>query len=269
MKNIRTGPPPSPVSASNPLTVMSFNIRLGLGRESPQGKEIDLSSEWGRNLDAVIAAIRSVDPDIVGLQEVADSNQLREIATALDMNFSFVWHDAGRAPEPWWGVGVLSKHPITASKDVVMREERNFIIATVDTGGREIAVVNVHVPYLEKEEKSLRQLMRELADVRLPVVLMGDFNLKLEKTTLDHPGDDPGRKRLQPVLDQFLDTAMEAGTKSAERVFLTGTFRNGARIDYVFAENDRFEVLDAGIAPDEHHGASDHIAYFGKLIFKP
>ena len=264
MKNIRTGPPPSPISASNPLTVMSFNIRLGLGRDSPQGKEIDMSSEWGRNLDAVIAAIWSVDADIVGLQEVADSNQLREIATALDMNYAFVWHDAGSASEPWWGVGVLSKHPITASKNVVMREERNFIIATVDAGGREIAVVNVHVPYLEKEEKSLRHLMRELADVRLPVVLMGDFNLKLEKTTLD----DPGKKRLQPVLDRFQDSAMEATTKSAERVFLTGTFRNGARIDYVFAENGRFEVLDAGIAPDEHHDASDHIAYFGKLIFK-
>ena len=264
MKNIRTGPPPSPVSACNPLTVMSFNIRMGLGRESPQGKEYDMSSEWGRNLDAVINAIRSVDPDIVGLQEVADSSQLQEIATALNMNFAFVWHDRGSALEPWWGVGVLSKHPITASKDVVMSEGRNFIIATVDTGGREIAAVNVHVPYLEKEETSLRQLMRELVDVRLPVVLMGDFNLKPEEKTLD----DPGKKRLQPVLDQFLDTAVEAETKSAEFVCLTGTFRNGARIDYVFVENDRFEVLDAGVAPDNHRDASDHVAYFGKLIFK-
>ena len=264
MKNIRTGPPPTPVSACNPLTVMSFNIRMGLGRESPQGKEYDMSSEWGRNLDAVINAIRSVDPDIVGLQEVADSSQLREIATALNMNFAFVWHDRGSALEPWWGVGVLSKYPITASKDVAMSEGRNFIIATVDTGGREIAAVNVHVPYLEKEKTSLRTLMRELVDVRLPVVLMGDFNLKLEEKTLD----DPGRKRLQPVLDQFLDTAVEAETNSAKSVCLTGTFRNGARIDYVFAENDCFEVLDAGVAPDKHRDASDHIAYFGKMIFK-
>jgi endonuclease/exonuclease/phosphatase family metal-dependent hydrolase len=102
-----------------------------------------------------------------------------------------------------------------------MNEGRNFIIATVDTGGSEIAAVNVHVPYLEKEETSLRQLMRELVDVRLPVVLMGDFNLKPEEKTLD----DPGKKRLQPVLDQFLDTAVEAETKSAESVCLTSYAR--------------------------------------------
>ncbi len=264
MNNIRTAPPPSPISASHPLTVMSFNIRMGLGQENPQGELDDMSSEWGRNLDAVIDAIRSVDPDIVGLQEVAGSSQLREIATALNMNFAYVGHDTGSALEPWWGVGVLSKHPITASKDVVMSEERNFIITTVDTGGRKIAVVNVHRPFLEIEETSLRKLMRELVDVRLPVVLMGDFNVKPEEKTLD----DTSKKRLQPVLDQFLDTAVEAKTKSSEFVCLTGTFRNGARIDYVFAENDRFEVLDAGVAPDKYRDASDHVAYFGKLIFK-
>ncbi len=220
--------------------------------------------EWGRNLAAVIDAIRSVDPDVVGLQEVAGSSQLREIATALNMNFALAWHDPGSAPEPWWGVGVLSKHPITASKNVVMSEERNFIIATIDAGGREIAVVNIHRPFLEIEETSLLTLMRELVDVRLPVVLMGDFNIKPEANTLD----DPGKKRLQPVLDRFLDTAVEAKTKSAELVCLTGTFRNGARIDYVFAQNDRFEVLDAGVAAEKHRGASDHFAYFGKLMFK-
>ena len=146
-----------------------------------------------------------------------------------------------------------------------MEVSPNFrLLTTVDTGGREIAVVNVHRPYLEIEETSLRQLMRELAVVHLPVVLMGDFNLKPEAKTLD----DPSKKRLQPVLDQFLDTAAEAKTKSGESVLTTGTFRNGARIDYVFAENDRFKVIDAGLAPDKHRDASDHFAYFGKLIFK-
>ncbi len=36
----------------------------------------------------------------------------------------------------------------------------------------------------------------------------------------------------------------------------------------MFAENDRFKVIDAGVAPDKHRDASDHIAYFRKLIFK-
>ena len=42
---------------------------------------------WGRNLDAVIAAIRAGNADIIGLQEVAGVPKARKIADALNMNF--------------------------------------------------------------------------------------------------------------------------------------------------------------------------------------
>ena len=57
------------VSKDLSLTIMSYNIRLGLGQEDPKGDIYRMP--WGRNLDAGIAAIRAGNADIIGLQEVA------------------------------------------------------------------------------------------------------------------------------------------------------------------------------------------------------
>ena len=120
-----------------------------------------MKDEWGRNLDAVIEAIRSADPDIVGLQEIASPGQLWDIAEALDMNHSFVGHYTGSDPAPGWGVGILSKYPITSSSKATLSEYRNFIIATIDVGTRKISVANIHRWHLEFTEESMPFLTAE------------------------------------------------------------------------------------------------------------
>jgi len=261
---VRTGPVPPRITANSPLTVMSFNIRLGLGREDPHRNIFHMRDQWGRGLGAVVEAIRSADPDIVGLQEVAGPEQLWKIAQVLDMNHAFVWHETGSDVKPWSGVGLLSKYPITSSTPAAMSDNRNFIIATIDAGTKKISVVNIHRWHLESSEDSMQFLMGELGKRQLPTLLMGDFNILPGDKTLK----DPGRKRLQPVLDQFVDSAEAARTKEAEYVRQAGTWHGGGRIDYVFAEKGRFSVLDAGLVAASHRDASDHIAYFAKLIFK-
>ncbi len=74
-----------PASKDQSLTIMSYNIRLGLGQEDNKGDIYRMP--WGRNLDAVIAAIRAGNADIIGLQEVAGAPKARKIADALNMNF--------------------------------------------------------------------------------------------------------------------------------------------------------------------------------------
>ncbi len=261
---LRTGPVPPPITAKSPLTVMSFNIRLGLGQEDPHRDILRMSAQWGRNLNAVIEAIRSADPDIVGLQEVAGPEQLREIAQALDMNHSFEGYDTGSDLAPEWGVGILSKYPITSSSGVAMSENRNFIIATIDVGTKIISVANIHRWHLEFTEESMPFLMAELAKIQLPTLLIGDFNIMPKAKMLNAPS----KKRLQPVLDRFLDTAEEARTKTAEFVRQLGTWHGGGRIDYVFTEKGQFSVLDAGLVAEKQREASDHVAYFAKLKFK-
>ncbi|MDA1326725.1 MAG: endonuclease/exonuclease/phosphatase family protein [Proteobacteria bacterium] len=261
---VRKGPLPPPISAKSPLTVMSFNIRMGLGQKDPHRDTLRMKDQWGRNLDAVIEAIRSADPDIVGLQEVAGPGQLRDIAQALDMNHAFVGHDTGNDLPPLWGVGVLSKYPITSLTRAALSENRNFIKTTVDVGTRKISVVNIHRSHLEFSEVSMPILMGELAQIQLPIVLIGDFNILPEAKMRKNPG----KKQLQPILDKFLDTAVEARTKAAADVLLVGTGQDGGRIDYVFAEKDKFSVLDAGLVAGKHRDASKHVAYFAKVIFK-
>ena len=260
----RTGPLPPPITAKSPLTVMSFNVRLGLGRADPNRDILRMKAQWGRNLDAVIDAIRSADPDIVGLQEVAGPGQLWNIAQALDMNHAYVGHDSGSAQGLRRGVGILSKYPIVSSRGPALSENRNFIIATLDVRKKKVSVASIHRSHLEFTEESMPFLMAELAKSPLPTLLVGDFNFPPNAKMLNAPG----RKRLQLVLDRFLDTAAEARTKSAEFARQAGTWHGGGRIDYVFAEKGRFSVLDAGLVAAKHQQASDHVAYIAKVEFK-
>jgi endonuclease/exonuclease/phosphatase family metal-dependent hydrolase len=260
----RTGPLPPPITAETPLTVMSFNVRLGLGRADPNRDILRMQSQWGRNLDAVIDAIRSADPDIVGLQEVAGPGQLWNIAQALDMNHAYVGHKTGNSPALKRGVGILSKFPIVSSRGAALSENRNFVIATIDVGKKRISVASIHRSHLEFSEESIPFLMAELAKSQLPTLLVGDFNFPPNAKMLNAPG----RKRLQPVLDRFLDTAAEARTSSAKFVREAGTWHGGGRVDYVFAEIGHFRVLDAGLVAAQHQQASDHVAYIAKVKFK-
>ena len=133
-ENLRKESQPQLITADNPLIVMSFNIRLGLGQAEPFGNIYRMS--WGRELGGVIEAIRSVDPDIVGLQEVAGASQIKKIAKALNMNYAFELHDTGSSREPWWGVGILSKYKILSSKGLQISSGRgntkHIVIASVD-----------------------------------------------------------------------------------------------------------------------------------------
>lgn len=253
-----------PVTADAPLTVMSFSIRLGLGRGDPLGNISRMQSQWGRNLDAVIEAIRAADPDIVGLQAVAGPDQLREIAEELDLNSAFVWHESEIDPKPWWGVGILSKFPIVATDKIPMSEDRNFIVATIDVGGKKIAVASIHRSHLDSSEDSIRLLMGRMGQSTLPSLITGNFNLLPNARTLK----SPRRYQLQPVLGRFLDTGRQAQTKGGQYARQAGTWHGGGRVDYVFAEKDRFSVVDAGVVSGKHRDASDHMPYFAKLIFK-
>lgn len=97
------------------LTIMSYNIRVGYGRKDRGVNPGKLASRV-KNLPAIVAAIESIDPDIVGLQEVLGSAQAKELAQALKMNYSFEWHRTRGSPGLWWGVALLSKYPILHSR---------------------------------------------------------------------------------------------------------------------------------------------------------
>jgi endonuclease/exonuclease/phosphatase family metal-dependent hydrolase len=257
-------PLPPPVTEDHPLTVMTFNIRLGLGPENPNRDVQRMSDQWGRNLEDVINAIRSENADIIGVQEVAGPDQLREMAQALDMHHVYVKHDTVDNRPSWWGVGILSKYPITSTAKRAMSDTRNFIIATIDVGSKKIAVATIHRNHLEFSADFLPILLGELSQVSLPTLLMGDFNIRPNARMQKNRQ----KRELQPVLEKFLDTAVAAQTQSAQRARVIGTGHNGHRIDYVFAQKGQFNVLDAGLVDQAHRKASNHIAYYAIVTLR-
>ncbi len=257
-ENLRTAQTPPDISADNPLTVMSFNIRLGIG---PEGHGKIYRMNWGQNLDEVIVAIRSANPDVVGLQEVAGIDQIRKLAIALNMNYAFEWHDTGSNRAPWWGVGILSKYSIRDARGVQISSGRgntkHIVTATVDAGQQDLMFVSIHKDKDLVDGSSITNILASVENAGMPVVLIGDLNIT------------PGDPRLERIIERFIDTATVENSENAEQARIQGTFHaSGRRIDYVFAQKEFFNVVDAGLVAREHRRASDHYAYFAKLTLK-
>lgn len=251
--NIRTIQPEDVFRPGDTLTVLSFNIRVGYGR-----------SKWGTNpyelrsgpekLEPIIAAIQSVDPDIVGLQEVLHNGQAGRIAKALNLNYTFTPHPSNR---PWWGVAILSKYPIIDTRTVQVSNRRNALIATIDIDGTSMVFASFHktLDKISRNGSSFRRLKSAIEGSGIPTVLIGDFNVR------------PGDPRFKILGSDFVDTAKAVDTAAAKEAPYFGTWgtRSGKRIDYVLVRRSEFETIDAGIVEQEYRLASDHLAYFAKI----
>jgi len=238
---------------------MAFNIRLGLGVENPKGKIYRM--KWGRALDGVIDAIRSANPDIVALQEVAGKAQMEKLARALKMYGVFEYHRTSDGRSPWWGVAVLSKYPIRGQRGVQISygigNNKNILIADVETPQGPIAAVSIHKDKDIKNGRPLKIAMKALQSVPNPVLLMGDLNIK------------PVDPRMKLVTNRFDDSLNSVRTAAANYAKKRGTWRaTRSRIDYVMTQRNRFEVIDAGVVDANHHDASDHLGVVARVRVK-
>jgi endonuclease/exonuclease/phosphatase family metal-dependent hydrolase len=238
------------------LTLMTYNIRVGAGRENLLMPVKYLNSS-GEKLEKIASAIKSVDPDIIGLQEVKGSAQAKSLADALGLNYVYVSHGDSRLE---WGLAVLSRFTIAEYQQEVMHHDdkkpRVALVCTIDLPNSSIAVVNVHYA-LGDYDKQVEKTMRILGDISGPALLMGDLNL------ID-PEDG-----LAPIRTEFIDTCEAVDTRGSREAKQRGTFRFGSkRIDYIFVDPNYFKVLDVGLTAEEHRKASDHLAYFACVTLK-
>ncbi len=258
--NVRTGTPPSNAETGTTLTVMSYNIRMGVGSQRESGSIYHMP--WGKNIEAVIKEIKLVEPDIIGLQEVAGVQQASKLGNALNMNYAYVGHHTARRDGSWWGVAILSKFPILKSRGVDISfgpsSEKSMIVATLDMGGRTATFFSVHKDRDLTDGASIDVVVDVASRIEGPIVLIGDFNIA--------PTESNGR--LEGITERFQDTAIIAPTKSARVARNAGTFYySGRRIDYVFSDPRFFIVKDAAVTQQEVPG-SDHLSYFAKLQWK-
>ncbi len=245
------------------FTVMTYNIRAGLGGAHSERNPIE-ARDHKQNLKPVVAAIRSTKADVVALQEVAGEAQAREIAAALGMEHVYARH--GTKYGKWWGLAILSRHPIAQHRSDPTSSgrgnTRSDLTAEIRVRGRAITFVNIHPDKDLKDGEPIRRTMARIKAIDAPLILLGDFN------------SPPHAARLAPVKARFADVAEIASTKAAAAARHHPTFmRDGvlvsaARLDYIFMDPKYFEVLDVRLLDRAYWAASDHIGVTAVLSLK-
>ncbi|MEV5012719.1 MULTISPECIES: endonuclease/exonuclease/phosphatase family protein [unclassified Streptomyces] len=183
-----------------PLRVATYNIHAGAGEDEVF------------DLDRTAEAIRGLDADVVGLQEVdvhwgARSNFVDEahaLAEKLDMNVFFApIYDMDPATQGGerrqFGVAVLSRYPVleaenhditrlsTQTPNPVPAPAPGFAEVTVNVKGSHVHVYDTHLDYRANpsvRKAQVADMLNVMAADSGPKVLVGDFNAGAKATEL-------------------------------------------------------------------------------------
>jgi endonuclease/exonuclease/phosphatase family metal-dependent hydrolase len=166
------------------VRVATFNVHHGAPRRG------------GVDLDSTIEACRSLDADVLALQELDAAgsrsggvDQPRTLADVLGMHLVFAptveFRDGGR-----YGHALLSRHPlrdvdVLVLEMVVGREPRVAILAVTSAAGRDVSIASIHLDNGQRGERrpplAIRQLTETVAALQTrprPRLLLGDMNLE-------------------------------------------------------------------------------------------
>ena len=253
----------------NEITVMTYNIRIGVGMVKPGTPPAKLKKS-PKILNEIANAIKSVNPDVVGLQEVYGKSMAKELSKLLGMEYSYRRH-GDNEHAAWWGVAILSKHKILKTKSYSVfsggskpYRARTLLMSNIDFKGKTISLYNTH--YQDKNgalKKEPKYTMKKISKSKNPVILMGDLNML---------PDDP---LFKPITDKLKDSCEAVNNENSAFIKTNGTFQSPNdpkydhwRIDYIFYDPESFQVLDVGLLDKGHWNASDHIGYFSRIKLK-
>ncbi|MEU3008655.1 endonuclease/exonuclease/phosphatase family protein [Streptomyces sp. NPDC007020] len=244
-----------------PLRFATYNIHAGAGMDGVF------------DLDRQTAELRSLEADVIGLQEVdrhwGSRSEWRdlagELARRLRMHVSFApiySLDPAQpgGPRAEYGVAVLSRHRIvgaenheitrlsTQDPNPVPAPAPGFGEVVVRVGGLPVHVYVTHLDYRPDPAVRVAQVAdtrRIMAEDRGPKILLGDFNA------------EPDAPELAPLWRELADADPGAPTFPA---------RNPVkRIDFVAVSKERTAVRRAWV-PDSL--ASDHRAVVADLLLR-
>jgi endonuclease/exonuclease/phosphatase family metal-dependent hydrolase len=257
--NIRKAADDQDLKNKNSLVIMTYNIRMGGGSKNPDLPPQKLRAPF-KNLDNLVKAIRSVDPDIVALQEVPGFYQAKYLARELRMNFVYSGHGDKKIK---WGLAILSKFKLS-KKEIrsiyypgsVPVDPRIGLEARIDVNGTPISIFNVQY-HLGNYESQVEATIRAIKRFKGPHVLLGDFNCPASAY------------ELMPISNSMVETCRAVQTAESMNASRRGTLLFGnSKIDHIFVNSESFEVQDAGIIAEEHWNASDHMAFFARVVLK-
>lgn len=250
------------------VKVMSFNIAHGSGMDGTL------------NLERTAAVIEDSCASIIGLQEVDRFfgerslfvDQVEWLGERLGMHTAFGANiefaaENGDMPKHQYGNAILSKYPITYSKNHHMTpvqqwygndEQRGVLEAVIEIDDMAISVFNAHLSLKDEELKlSVKEILALTQKSKFPCIVLGDFNAP--------PFYAPIREMSRHFTDAFLKMKRgDAYTYPAPHSYSTTgvELKPVTRIDYIFFGPEMEVAQTATISTD----ASDHLPIVADLV---
>jgi endonuclease/exonuclease/phosphatase family metal-dependent hydrolase len=175
---------PRAEEGSQLLHVISYNIRHGRGMD--EVVDLERTARLLRSHNPDIVALQEVDERVTRSGRVAQADSLGKLLGMQAAFGSFFDYQGGQ-----YGMAVLSRFPITRIDPIRLpdgNEPRIALMVHVATpAGDTIAVVNVHFDWVSNDTFRFAQataLTRVLDTLRMPYVVVGDFNDVPESRTL-------------------------------------------------------------------------------------
>jgi endonuclease/exonuclease/phosphatase family metal-dependent hydrolase len=242
-----------------PLRVATYNIRAGNG-------DIARTAE----------TIRSLAPDIVGLQEVdvhwgersgfEDQAALLGRVLGMQVRFAPIYSLPGTGstmPRRQYGVALLSKHPIvrwtndtltrlsTVAQNPEPAPAPGLLQATIEIDGVVVRVFNTHLDYRADPRvrtQQVKEMLGYIGSASTPTLVLGDLNAT------------PNAAELQPLFERLHDTWQNP----ADPGLTYPADRPVKRIDYILASG-HFRVRSALVGVTE---VSDHRPVLVDLVLR-
>lgn len=276
-------------TGTDEIMLVCYNIGYLSGLTNNQAVE-RTRQLYDANLATAIAAIQSVNPDLVALQEVDlgskrsfNVDQVAAIASALEYPQKAIainW-DKRYVPFPFWppaahfgsilsGQAVLSRFPIARHERLVLDKvasnpffynalylDRLAQVTEVKVGEQSLVIINIHLeafdnPTRVNQTTFVRQLAEDYAQ-RGPVLLIGDFNSAVNRPEEGEPIS------IQTMVDSAVFTsAIPANQFNQPEHFTFPSDTPQYKLDYVFYTPDTIELADAQVLTAAGQ-ASDHL----------
>ena len=255
----------------NDLKVMSYNIRLGVGKDG--------TNSWQYRCPATIAMLEDQKPDVFGVQEAMDFqvkfiNEFarnykcagvgREDGKKKGEHMSIFWNKK-KVKMMKWGTFWLSETPEKPSKgwDAACFRTATWALMKDKRSGNKFYYVNTHLDHKGTEARrlGLKLIVDRIAEINpegYPMVLTGDFNMNPDNPALSD-----------------LDKKMTSTKKIAQKSDKKGTFNGwgkskpGNEIDYIYVSGfngvKEYKVVDKRYADAPF--ISDHYPIMAVITF--
>lgn len=262
-------------SADAPYRVMSFNVRTARAQDGVNA--------WPNRLEFLFEVIERFGPDLIGFQEVVETQHDEIVKRLKGYDFSGVARDDGQRKGEWSLVGFrrerftrvdsgdfwLSENPKevgSKSWDAALTRICSWARLRDSANRRELVYANTHFDHkgvIARQEAS-RVLSIELSKIAsgVPAILTGDLNINEDNpayAVLVRP-DRPGAIRW---IDSYREVHPRREPNEASFHGFKGTVA-GSRIDFIF-HTDHFiatasdidrSAMPNGRYPSDHYPVS-------------